>query len=252
MMIGLSLAITAISGAAKTTPVLSVPALAFVARDISGASWPARVINGAAGLTLTAVGTPAISYAETWANRVPVLNCAAGCFYADRTPWAASYGFSVAFTAGGSGSTAPVYLGPVNYAAASTSLISMKRQNATTLIMFTGDGTGERYRFWTGGYASGDTLQFDRPAGTDVALSAWSAFEEGVVQSTSTSGLGTTASDGPRFILGGISGLTGVITPNADNRILAAVVSQSGAPFSAGDRAAVTAWLAALKSGAQI
>ncbi len=232
-----------------SAPAVSVPAWAFVARDISGSTWPARQIGGASALSLTSVGTPALTTAETWAVGVPVLDCTSGCFYADRTPWAADYGFSFAFAAGGTGTTFPIYNGQVNFSVADVSTLRMRRQSAGVIAVFAGDNTVGRSSVWGGSFASGDTIQFDRPAGAAVLLSAWLAYKEGVAQTIVTSGTVIATSDGPRLIFGGMSGLTGVITPNADNRILAVVISQSGAPFSAGDRTAVTAWIAGLKTG---
>lgn len=252
MQIGLGFSMAGGRGVnAPSAPAISAAAWAFVARDISGSTWAARRINGATALSLTAVGSPVLG-AAAWASGVPILDCAAGCFYADRTPWAADYGFSIAFTAGSGGTTFPIYNGPVLFANTDLSAIRLRRQTATLINARAGDGLSGRASVWTGTYALGDTLQFDRPAGAGVALSSWLAYKEGAVQTMTTLGTAAPTSDGPRLIIGGTTDAAGVITANADNNILAVVISQSGAPFSDPDRAAVTTWLAALRSNALV
>lgn len=230
-------------------PALSVPAIAFVARDINllSGTWPARVINGASPMTLVASGTPTVNSAA-WAIG-PMLDCATGCFFLDRAAPAADLGLSIAFAAGGNGTTFPIYHGPVLFSTTSTSALRLRRQSATLINARTGDGLAGRASVWTGTYALGDTLQFDRPAGVGTLLSAWLAYKEGVLETITTSGTSATATDGPRLIIGGMTDTSGVITPNADNKIFVVVLSQSGVVFSAPDRAAVTTWIAGLKSG---
>jgi hypothetical protein len=234
-------------------PALSVPFHLYVARDINLTTgrWASRTRPGAPTMELTAVGTPAIVTNAPWAPGVPVLNCEAGAFTIVRTALGSTAGWSTAFVTDVNSLLSPVYQGPALFANATNSLLRWAFQSTTAIRLLMGNGGsgGGRFAEWTGTYASGDVLQFDRPAGVALLLSAWSAYSNGNIQTLTTPGEATSDGSETTFMIGARPDGAGVPVYSANGRVLAVFQNTNGQPLSATDRATLTAFLQGLRNG---
>ena len=245
----------------KPAPALAVPAVSgawvvYVARDISLATgrWVARTVGGAAALTLGAYGTPAISTAETWAPGVPVLSCATGCFFADRSPFPDDHGFTLAACWNSATVNDVAYLGPTIYGATDQACLRFRSALVSSIprieVRRGNGGAGGTVRWDSANDTAGVLRQWDRPAGA-ATLNAIRVFENNVETTTvSQPGGATIRSSGPRLALGGIATAdAAVLTLSPQLRILMAALKVDGMPASAADRAALVTFANGLKTG---
>jgi hypothetical protein len=234
-------------------PALSVPFHLYVARDINLTTgrWVSRARPGHPTMELSAIGTPAIITNAPWAPGVPVLNCDAGAFTVVRTALGSTAGFSTAFLTDVNALFSPLYQGPALFANATNSLLRWTFQSTTTIRVLIGNGGsgGGRFAEWTGSYANGDVLQFDRPAGTALLLSTGSAFSNGNPQTLTTPGEATSDGSGTTFMIGARPDTAGVPVYTANGRVLAVFQNTNGQPLSAADRATLTAFMQGLRNG---
>lgn len=119
-----------------------------------------------------------------------------------------------------------------------------------SLVWEAGGAAGSRFSQWTGSYSNGDILQFDRPAGLNVPLSGYSAYQENVEQTMTTAGTSVTNPTGNTFAIGGRPDTVGGVLIETANRILCASITAGSAPLSSDDRATLTAFMQGLRSGA--